>query len=445
MTTASDTGEIVELLQALIRNECVNDGDIASGDEIRNARLLADYLSKDCEVEVFEPYPGRGSLVARIEGSDPDAPKVCLMGHVDVVPVSPDGWDEDPFGGELINGEIWGRGAVDMLNLTSSMAVVFRRLAAERFRPKGDLIFFGVADEEAGGTYGARWFSEHRWDAIACDYVLTENGGLTSRSDDGPVISMHVAEKGYDWRTLTVHGTPGHGSMPFRSDNALVRASEVVRRLAEYRPAAHLNDLWRERVGTMRLSADLKAALLDPDKVWEACNEIPAANAAALFHACTHTTMSPNMVSGGQKVNIIPDRVTITVDIRTMPGDGPAQVDAHLASALGDLADHVTVTPIAHSPASRSPHDTDMWKVMEQTVDQHFPGVPVVPQMMVGLTDARFFRDHGTIAYGAGLLSPSLNGAEFGARFHGHNERIDLASLQLSASFWEGVIRRFRN
>ncbi|MFV1990510.1 MAG: M20/M25/M40 family metallo-hydrolase, partial [Acidimicrobiales bacterium] len=204
MATSSDTGEIVELLQTLIRNECVNDGAITSGHEIRNAQLLNDYLSSDCEVEIFEPYPGRGSLVGRIEGSDPDAPKLCLMGHLDVVPVNPDGWDEDPFGGELIDGEIWGRGAVDMLNLTSSMAVVFHRLAAENFRPKGDLIFFGVADEEAGGTYGAGWFSENSWDGVACDYVLTESGGLTSRSDNGPVVAMHVAEKGYDWRVLTV-------------------------------------------------------------------------------------------------------------------------------------------------------------------------------------------------------------------------------------------------
>ncbi|MFV1990901.1 MAG: peptidase dimerization domain-containing protein, partial [Acidimicrobiales bacterium] len=234
------------------------------------------------------------------------------------------------------------------------------------------------------------------------------------------------------------------GSRPFRSDNALIRASEVVRRLSDYRPAAQLDDLWKQRVETMRLDPDLKAALLDPERVWDACQGLPAANAAALFHACTHTTFSPNMMAGGQKVNIIPDRVEITVDIRTVPGDGPDQVDAHLAHLLGDLAESVTITTLAGSLASRSPHDTELWTAMQDAVNDHFPGTPIIPQMIVGFTDARIFREHGTIAYGAGLMSPSLSGADFGSRFHGNNERIDTESLQLSASFWEGVIRRFQ-
>ena len=119
-------------------------------------------------------------MIARIEGSDPTAPSLCLMGHTDVVPVNPDGWRHDPFAGEVIDGEIWGRGSVDMLNLTSSMAVAFRRLADEGFTPKGDLIYFGVADEEAGGVWGAEWMAEHHWDVIRADYVLTELGGWST-------------------------------------------------------------------------------------------------------------------------------------------------------------------------------------------------------------------------------------------------------------------------
>src|SRR6056300_82441 len=151
------TGETTELLQAMIRNACVNDGTPDSGEEVRNADLLTNVLEgTGLDVERFESRPGRSSIVARIEGRDPNAPKLCLMGHTDVVPVSPDGWDNDPFGGELINGEVWGRGAIDMLNLTSSMAVAFRHLANSGFRPRGDLIFFGVADEESGSAYGAQ-------------------------------------------------------------------------------------------------------------------------------------------------------------------------------------------------------------------------------------------------------------------------------------------------
>ena len=141
-------GESAELLQTLIRNECVNDGTPDSGVERRNADVLAGYLEgAGLEVERFTSHGDRTSIVARIEGSDPNAPTVCLMGHTDVVPVNPAGWRHDPFGGELIDGEVWGRGALDMLCLTSSMAVAVKELLRRNIRPKGDLIYFGVADE----------------------------------------------------------------------------------------------------------------------------------------------------------------------------------------------------------------------------------------------------------------------------------------------------------
>ncbi|HZX56536.1 MAG TPA: M20/M25/M40 family metallo-hydrolase, partial [Ilumatobacteraceae bacterium] len=215
------TGETVELLQAMIRNRCVNDGTAESGFETRNADLLRAFLgSSGLDVEQFEPTPARGSLVARIEGSDPDAPSLCLMGHTDVVPVNESGWSRDPFGGELVDGEVWGRGAVDMLNLTASMAVAFRHLATTGFRPRGDVIYFAVADEESGSGHGMQWMADHQADAIRADYVLTENGGLHSGPKEEPYISVNVGEKGVAWRRLRVRGTPGHGSTPFKADNA---------------------------------------------------------------------------------------------------------------------------------------------------------------------------------------------------------------------------------
>jgi hypothetical protein len=138
------------------------------------------------------------------------------MGHTDVVPVNPDGWTRDPFGGELVDGEVWGRGAVDMLNLTSSMAVAFRHLVRSGFRPRGDLIYVAVADEESGSKHGMQWMADHERDAVYADYVLTENGGLHSGPREEPWIGINVGEKGVAWRTLRVRGTPGHGSAPFK-------------------------------------------------------------------------------------------------------------------------------------------------------------------------------------------------------------------------------------
>ncbi len=436
------TGPTTELLQALIRNECVNDGTPESGGETRNAELLGGYLEGDgVGIEQFESLPGRGSVVARIEGSDPSAPTLCLMGHTDVVPVNPAGWSRDPFGGELVDGEVWGRGAIDMLNVTASMAVAFRHLARSGWRPKGTLIYFGVADEEAGGHWGAEWMCEQHWDAIRSDYVLTELGGWSSvGGDDVRRVVVNTGEKGIAWRRIRVPGTPSHGSMPFGADNALVKAAEVVRRLAAYRPAAHLSDVWRAQVEAMPLPDDLRAALLDPARIWSTIETLPPA-LARTCHAHTHTTFSPNVVHGGQKTNIIPDAVDIEVDIRTVPGTTPADVEAHLRDALGDLYDRVEISPLQHSNPTESPRGNALWDAISGATQVAYPGAELIPGLIVGGTDARFFRERGVVAYGTGLFSPSVTLESFGTRFHGNDERIDTESLGLAADFWIHIAR----
>ena len=443
MTGSDDlTSQTVDLLQAMIRNACVNDGTPESGQEVRNADLLASYLgSSGLDVQSFEPTPGRTSLVVRIEGSDPSAPSLCLMGHTDVVPVSPDGWSRDPFAGDLVDGEVWGRGAVDMLNLTAAQAVVMRTLADSGFRPRGDLIFFAVADEESGSVHGARWMADNEADAIRADYVLTENGGLHSGTEVAPVISVNVAEKGASWRRLTVRGTPGHGSMPYRSDNALVKAAAVVQRLAEYRPQPRFHELWRAQVESMDLPDDARDQLLDEDRVDGFLADVPHVGTAGHLHACTHTTFSPNVGDGLGKTNVIPDRVSIDVDIRTMPGDHTEEVAAHLREALGDLADHVETEVIMDDSASSSRIDTPLWDALERAVTKPFPSARLNPQFIVGFTDARVYREMGAVAYGAGLLSPSISGGEFSRRFHGHDERIDVESLRLTTGMYLDVCR----
>ena len=434
------TNQTVELLQALIRNACVNDGTPESGQEVRNADLLAAYLgSAGLDVQRFEPTAGRTSLVARIEGSDPDAPSLCLMGHTDVVPVNPHGWSRDPFAGELVDGEVWGRGAGDRLNLPAAQAVVFRALADRGGRPRGDLVFFAVADEESGSAHGARWMAANEPDAIRADYVLTENGGLHSGTDASPVISVNVAEKGAAWRRLTVRGTPGHGSMPYRTDNALVKAAAVVQRLADYKPQPRFHELWRVQVEAMGLPDEARDQLLDEDRIDEFLADVPHAGTAGHLHACTHTTFSPNVGDGPGKTNVIPDRVSIDVDIRTMPGEHTDEVSAHLREALGDLADHVETEVIIDDAASASRIDTPLWDALERSITKPFPSARLSPQFIVGFTDARVYREMGSVAYGAGLLSPSISGGEFSRRFHGHDERIDVESLRLTTGMYLDV------
>jgi acetylornithine deacetylase/succinyl-diaminopimelate desuccinylase-like protein len=435
-------GETVELLQTLIRNACVNEGTVESGQEVRNADAIEAFLDgSGLDVERVEAAPGRVSLIVRIEGSDADAPSLCLDGHTDVVPVNEDGWSRDPFGGELVDGEVWGRGAVDMLNLTASYAVVLRRLAATGFRPSGDLVFVAVADEESGSTYGARHLAEHHRDAMATDFVLTENGGLYGGSRQTPSVSVSVGEKGAAWRRLTVRGTPGHGSMPFKADSALVKAAAVISALAEYAPPARVHDLWPGQLDALGVDEQTKARLLDPAAIDEFLAELPRERGAPFIHACTHTTVSPNVGVSPTKTNVIPDRVSIDVDIRTLPGEGTAHVDDHLRAALGDRYDEVDVEVLIDDPSSISPVDNPLWDALQKAVSGPFPEARLQPLMAVGFTDARVHRELGSIAYGVGLLSPTLAPAEFAARFHGNDERIDVESLGLTTRLIDDVVR----
>jgi acetylornithine deacetylase/succinyl-diaminopimelate desuccinylase-like protein len=441
------TPETVELLQAMIRNACVNDGTAASGQEVRNVDLLESFLgTSGFDVERFEAAPGRVSLVARMEGHDRAAPSLCLMGHTDVVPVNPDGWRHDPFGGELITSdegvtEVWGRGAIDMLNLTASMAVAFRELARTGFRPSGDLVYFAVADEESGSAHGARWMADQHADAIRADYVLTENGGLHSGPVEAPYVTINVGEKGVAWRRLRVRGEPGHGSAPWRTDNALVKAAAVVQRLSEYRPAPKFTELWRHRVETLGVDEEMQQALLDPDRIDDLLEAMPNPASARHLHAFTHTTFSPNLLAGRMKTNVIPDAVDVEVDVRTLPGETTEDVTAHLQAALGQLFETVDVEVILDDAATISRSETPLWDSLQRAVARPFPTARLNPQLIVGFTDARIYREMGAVAYGAGLLSPTVDGAEFGRRFHGNDERVDVESLRLTTQLWLDVAR----
>jgi acetylornithine deacetylase/succinyl-diaminopimelate desuccinylase-like protein len=433
------TGETVELLQALIRNECVNDGTEDSGFEDRNADDVSSYLDGvGLDFEVFSSVPRRSSVVTRIEGWDVMAPTLCLMGHTDVVPVTPSGWSRDPFGGELVDGEVWGRGAIDMLNLTASMAVAVRHLAASGWKPRGTLVYLAVADEEAGGRHGAGWLAEHEYDAIKADYVLTESGGIAMPTPTGTRVTVTVAEKGVAWQRLRVRGTPGHGSMPLATDNALVKAAEVVRRLHAYRPAAQIGDVWRAYAEALDVDDDLRAALVDPARVYAACEALVQTQPGVgrLAHACTHTTFSPNVVHGGVKTNVIPDTVDIDVDVRTLPGEDDESVRGHLAAALGDMVDAVEVVPQQMGMSTASPIDGPLWDAVSRAIARQVPGATPVPRFTSGGTDARFYREKGAVAYGFGLYSAALSAGDFATRFHGNDERVDVESLRLTTQLW---------
>jgi acetylornithine deacetylase/succinyl-diaminopimelate desuccinylase-like protein len=440
-TRAGDTtAEATDLLRDLIRNQCVNDGRVESGQETKSVDLLGNYLEgSGLDLERYEPQPGRSSLVARIEGSDPKAPSLLLMGHTDVVPVNPDGWSRDPFGAEIVDGFIWGRGAVDMLNETATMALAFRRLADSGFKPRGTLTYLAVADEEALGTWGAKWLVENERDAVYADYALTESGGFQIPTSAGARLPVMVDEKGTYWSKLTVRGTPGHASQPFRTDNAVVTAAEVVRRLHEYRPPTRIHDTWRGFVEGMQYPPEFRDALLKDDELRDFAGTLPL-GLSRVVYSCTHTTFAPTVIHGGTKTNVIPDQVDILVDIRTLPGETEEDVHHHLREALGDLHPAVDIEG-NDDPSTASPVDTPLWDTLSSVSGQLVDGSALVPFVMVGGTDNRFFRRAGSVGYGFGLFSKRLTFEDYATMFHGNDERIDQESLGLCTALWEEVAK----
>ena len=436
--------EATELLQQLIRNRCVNDGTPDSGGEVRSAETLGAYLAgPGMDITQYESHPGRGSVALRVEGSDRHAPTLLMMGHLDVVPADPSGWRRDPFCGDLVDGDIWGRGALDMLSITATMAVAIKSLLRAGWKPKGTLIFSGMADEEALGTWGAEWLVDHHWDDLKADAVLTESGEppLPIPTRGGPKALMVVGEKGSHWVGLRVKGTPGHGSIPYKTDNALVKAAEVVRRIAAYQPRLHLDGAWAEFVTAMQFAPELEAGLRSEAVFRQVLEKIPL-GLARLFDASTHTTFSPNILHSGQKTNIVPDSAVMQIDIRTVPGDEGPEVRAMLREAIGDLWEHCEILDEDSNPSTRSMTDTPIFRTM-QSVTRRVGKAEIVPAFTVGATDSRFFRRKGVPAYGYSLYSEKLDFSEFMTMFHGRNERIDQGSLQLMLDLYAETAKEF--
>jgi len=434
-------GEVAELLQQLIRNACVNDGTPGSGGEIRSADSLDEFLG--IEGERREPHPGRVSVVYRLPGAR-RAPTLTFMGHTDVVPVSREGWTVDPFAGERRDGFVWGRGAIDMLNQTAAMACVFKRFASGSLRYPGDLVFLAVADEEAGGRLGARWLVEDHWPLVASDYLLTEIGTPALLGRSGPGVPVTVAEKGLQWRRLHTRGASGHGSQPYATDNALVRVADAVSTLVANPPGPHITDEWRRFVSAWDPPEELAAALVDADHIDAAIDRLAVHDVglARWVHACTHLTVSPNVMHAGIKANVIADRAEAQIDVRSLPGQDETDVTDHFRKAIGPGFDELGYEVVEASAANGSPPEGPLWDAISAATGEVAPGSHLIPAMIPIGTDARFFRRRGTVAYGVGLFDDRVGFGDFLRMFHGHDERVSEASLGMTADLYLRTVER---
>lgn len=439
------TNETADLLSKLIQSECVNTPDNDTGTntgfETRNAEILETFFDPTkIEIQNISAIKGRDSLVVKLRGKNPSAPKLLLLPHLDVVPARKEDWDFDPFAGEIKDGFVNGRGAVDMLNTTAAMTIALSELVKSGFGPVGDITLAAVADEEAGGTLGAQFLYQNYPDLMEAQYILGETGGIQMPVGDDIYIPVTTGEKGVHWLEIEIKGTPGHGSKPFGSDNAVEKAAEIILKFKNYKSPVKFSKSWSTFLRALGLSSDQVQSLSNVKTHDETLHDIDL-NLAKALHACAHNTVSSNMVVGGTKVNTVADRAVISIDMRSVHGTSLQQVDAIVQDILGEDHDQVSIKYLQNSEATSSPTDTPLWKLIGTASKELVPNAKIIEVDAQYGTDLRFGRP--AIAYGAALFAPDISYQEHLNMFHGINERVSVESLRLTTDFYRLILKNF--
>jgi acetylornithine deacetylase/succinyl-diaminopimelate desuccinylase-like protein len=453
--------ELVATLRDLIRIPSVNPVPIDTPDgETRAATWIAAALADaGLEPEILELVAGRGSVAARLRGDGSGGEPLLLLSHLDVVPAPADLWTHGPFDGDVADGYVWGRGAVDMKNLLAMELTVVRMLAAEA-RAAGrdpasdpvpgltrDVLFLSTADEEAGGLNGIGWIVAERPELIRSAGAINESGAVATTFGGRRFYPIGVAEKGYAVYRLTIRGTWGHGSMP-RDDNAVVRAATAVTRLAT-QGGPRITDVMQTFLGGVAGEVDERSARLlralagDDPRLGEAaldaiCDPMPA----RVLRALLRDTVSPNIVHAGVKYNVIPGEAMVELDCRLLPGTTEEDMREVVIGRLGDLAQHVQVDLVIHAPPVAAPVESDLYDILAATVVDHDPaGIPL-PFMVPFATDAKHTAALDVPTYGFSPLK--LDPEErFLERFHGVDERVGVDALRWGLPVLYDVVRRF--
>ncbi|MFQ5911528.1 MAG: M20/M25/M40 family metallo-hydrolase, partial [Thermoplasmata archaeon] len=350
--------EVTELLSDLIRIDTTN----PPGNETPAAELVADKLSDEgLKPEILESEDGRGSVVARIEGRGGRL-SLLLLSHLDVVVADPSRWSVHPFSGDVKDGFVWGRGALDMKGMVAIEVAVMSLLARRGVRPRGDVLFASVADEEKGGRAGAGWLVENHLEKVKADYVINEGGGFSIPVDGKHVFLVQTAEKGIMWMRIRARGSPGHASMPGIGDNAILRMASVIQHLGTHRtpikviPVVKLfiETLSEERGG--RLAGKLVTSPLFVDRLLNSMSK-DSKGVVEAIRAMLRTTMAPTMVRGGVKENVIPSECEAVVDCRILPGQSKKSLLEEVDKALEGI-EKLEIDFLQESLPSESPFDT---------------------------------------------------------------------------------------
>jgi acetylornithine deacetylase/succinyl-diaminopimelate desuccinylase-like protein len=423
--------EVVDLCRELIRFDTSNYGDHSGPGERKAAEWVAEKLAEvGLEPEIFESHPGRASTVARIEGADPTRPALLIHGHLDVVPANADDWTHHPFSGEVTDGCVWGRGAVDMKDMDAmTLAVVRDRLRSGR-KPPRDIVLAFLADEEAGGIYGARHLVDNHPGLFeGVTEAISEVGGFSfTVNEQRRLYLIQTAEKGMHWMKLKVAGTAGHGSMIHR-DNAITELSEAVARLGRHTFPVRVTKTTRAFLDEL---GDALGTELDPEDMQSTLARL--GGIAKLIGATLGNTANPTQLNAGYKVNVIPGEATAHVDGRFLPG----HEEEFLADLDRILGPNVVREDVHSDKALETSFDGALVEAMQSSLLAEDPTAKAIPYMLSGGTDAKSFDDLGIRGFGFAPLKlpPEL---DFAGMFHGVDERVPVDGLQ----FGVRVLDRF--
>jgi acetylornithine deacetylase/succinyl-diaminopimelate desuccinylase-like protein len=427
--------EVVDLCSELIRIDSVNAGDGSGPGEREAAEYVAEKLAEfGLDVSLHESGPRRTSLVARIEGTDSNRGALLVHGHLDVVPAFAEDWQVDPFAGEVRDGCVWGRGAVDMKDMDAMILASVRGMLRSGRKPKRDIVLCFLADEEAGGTMGSHWLAENHADLFdGCTEAIGEVGGFSLTVADQRFYLVETAEKGIGWLRLTARGRAGHGSMD-NDSNAVTILAEAVARIGNHewplRVRGPVRSLLEESADRLGIEVDVE----DPASVARVIDRLGALG--TMIGATVRNTANPTMLDAGYKVNVIPGEAVAHIDGRFLPG-----LEEEFLQTIDELmGPHVTREYDHRDIAVETTFDGPITDVMVSSLLAEDPDARVVPYMLSGGTDAKAFSQLGIRCFGYAplRLPPDLN---FAGMFHGVDERVPVDALQ----FGVRVLDRFLN
>ncbi len=415
--------EAVRNLQTMIRIDTSN----PPGNETELAEHLKAILNREgIASEIVAAEPSRGNLIARIRGNGTKRP-ILLMGHSDTVGVQREQWTVDAFTGLIRDGYVYGRGALDDKGGIAAMLQVFLMIHRQQLPLDRDIIFLAEAGEESGGGVGIEFLIEQHWPKIESEFALNEGAETIEIDGEVQYVGVSTSEKLVRTMKLTARGGSGHGSMP-RMDNAVVHLAEAVAKLGNFQTRLRLNETTRTFFERLAQISPLDEAFLYShleDPVVGPMVEETLRRTNIYYNSMLRTSISPNIIEGGVRFNVIPSEATATLDVRALPDEDLEALMEELRGVIDDPAVELSLVESFWPATPPSPLDSEMFQALESAQKKVFPGVVTLPVMLTGATDSASLRAQGVPAYGIGPVVTE----EDGNRIHGNDERLSIEGL----------------